>query len=268
MSKIHEGTSAGTGKIRIQKNVGDILIETEYIPNFDNIRLTAYIERPNDNNHEICQDALLLEYAVLSKLEQIVRPLLPTLNDNEIHFIKLELGSNAGLLLQNGDTLVLEIYGLSNGKVTRIYNLDDVDYSTHYRKLETKNILAGEMDKVLQPNGCEFVSVGSENNIRLVVLKVQKGNAVHRLEYTPTELRQLMYDLYPYIGEITQPALTNSQFPERYNRLLIPVFDAIEFQIFKINDGVIPVTFMYDRKFEPSMSKGQPMEQMYIKTRR
>lgn len=246
MSKIYEGTALGTGKIRIQKNVGDILLVTP-IPNFENLKMTVYIDRPNDNNHEICTDAPVVEFATLVKMNPFIEPIQFQSNESLLHFIRIELGVDYGLLLQNGDVFVIEIYGMPVGTKT-IFNLDDVEYANQYRKLETKNILSDEMSKIFVPNGSEFVSVRNQDNVRLVVIKT---NAGHRLEYTPFELKHMMRDVYPSIGKITDEDSNNSTSVDAdYPHLLIPTFDCESFEIFKQAAGVVPVTFMYDREFQ------------------
>lgn len=261
MALIYQGKTTNTGKIRVAKNCGSLVLVTDADINFANATVSAYIER-SGSNAEICTDVPFIDYLILNKIGETIRNFQTdhAVSGKRFRSIEWDFGSEAGLFIQGNDVLVFELKGIGTGSA-KIYALDDLEYNTIYRKHEFKNMLADEKQRTFIVGGSEFVLIGSNvDKISNVVLRTQGGD---RLEYSVDELRHIQATIMPYIGdkEVIVDGVPLGMPEYIDDVLLIPTLDIAEIEINRASSGLIPVHFQYDEKYlitssgKPNMSK-------------
>lgn len=259
MALIYQGTTTNTGKIRVAKNCGSLVVISSTPINFANATISAYIER-SSSNEEICTDVPFIDYLMLNKVGEVIRNFQTDsiASGDRFSSIEFDFGSDAGLFIAQGDVLVFELKTIGTG-TTKIYSLDDMEYKNSYRKHEVKNMLADEKQRTFQVLGSEFVLISSNvDKIRSVVMRMTNGE---RLEYVEDELRHLMSGIMPNVGrkEITISTVPIAVDDYIKDMLLIPTFDVVDIEIHRATTGLIPVHMQYDVSFAPTGYKGKPL---------
>jgi len=260
MALIYQGTTTNTGKIRVAKNCGSLVLVTDANINFANAMISAHIER-SGSNEEICTDVPFIDFLILNKVGETIRNFQTdhTALGKRFRSIEWDFGSEAGLLIHGNDVLVFELKGIGTG-TSKIYSLDDMEYSNIYRKHEFKNMLADEKTRTFNVGGSEFALISSNvDKIRSIVMRTAKGE---RLEYVEDELRHIMSGLMPDIGlkEVTISTVPVGLPDYMADVLLIPTFDIVELEIHRATSGLIPVHFQYDVNYsiQTGVHHGKP----------
>lgn len=262
MALIYQGTTTNTGKIRIAKNVGSLVVVPDVNLNFANITISAYIER-SGSNEEICTDVPFIDFLILNKVGETVRNFQTdhVAAGKRFRSIEFDFGADAGLYIGGADVLVFELKGIGTG-TTKIYSLDDMEHTNVYRKHEFKNMLADEKSRTFQVGTSDFCLISSNvDKIRSVVMRTKAGQ---RLEYVVDELRHMMSSVMPDIGlkEVTVSTVPLGVPDYMSDVLLIPTFDISEIEIYRETTGLIPVHFQYDVAYlvgnqgKPNMTGG------------
>lgn len=277
MAKIYSGTTASTGNIRVTKNLGSVMIQSEGYLNWSTGKISAYLERSGSNNIDIAVDVPILDFMLLNKIGE---PFLTTVLENQelnndgthdLHFQSLEFdfGVDSGVKIENNDVLVFSISSFFEAsKTTNIYSLDDVDFANRLRKHEFKNMLADETSRVFQTNGSEFALIG--NNVdKISKIKFMLTNG-KTLEMDLNELKHTHYQLTRDLGEhLVHPFIKHSLVADVENvtgnarlsvimdkiitnELVVCLADVQEFEITRSSSGLIPVHFQYDIAYATS----------------
>lgn len=260
MALIYQGSTTNTGKIRVAKNCGSLVLVTDTNINFANALISAHIER-SGSNEEICTDVPFIDFLILNKVGETIRNFQTdhTASGKRFRSIEWDFGADGGLMIHGNDVLVFELKGIGTG-TSKIYSLDDMEYLNTYRKHEFKNMLADEKQRTFQVGDSEFMLISSNvDKIRSVVMRTAKGE---RLEYVEDELRHIMSGLMPDIGlkEVTISTVPVGLPDYMSDVLLIPTFDIVEVEIHRATSGLIPVHFQYDVPYsvQTGASMGKP----------
>lgn len=216
-----------SGEIRVNKSIGSLVVALESLSlnALTNEKITLYVERANGNNVYLANKLPLLDFILASTYGG-------SAIQSDIQFdviAKCELSLDAGIFLDDKETLIIELEGLKPLSGYKLFGIEEAEQTNLLYFFETKTLSSDDVNKKFQMVDYDMCVISDNGDISDISLTYPNNQVI---KYLPFELQVVSRDIDP----IAQVRFDDYPINNFGSRIVLPMV-GIQFIEFNKSQG-------------------------------